>query len=174
MAAHLWLLFNYQLALNPTRMARSMDPWFAAYGESHQHPLNTAIHWICVPAIYFSIVGLLMCIPAPATDLLPAYPWAWASLVLVLAFYLPRSIPLSIAMVLWTALCIFIGDRFLHLAPWSLWSLCVTVFVLAWIGQFYGHKVEGKKPSFLKDVQFLLVGPAWLMAKLFRRWRLRY
>ncbi len=42
----------------------------------------------------------------------------------------------------------------------------LAIFVIAWIGQFYGHKVEGKKPSFLKDLQFLLIGPAWVFEKL--------
>ena len=42
------------------------------------------------------------------------------------------------------------------------------VFVLAWIGQFIGHLIEGKRPSFFKDLQFLLIGPAWLMAFVYR------
>jgi uncharacterized membrane protein YGL010W len=37
---------------------------------------------------------------------------------------------------------------------------------LAWIGQFYGHKIEGKKPSFLKDLEFLLIGPLWVIQKV--------
>ena len=50
-----------------------------------------------------------------------------------------------------------------------LWLIGIAVFVGAWIGQFIGHKIEGKKPSFFKDVQFLLIGPAWLMAFIYRR-----
>jgi uncharacterized membrane protein YGL010W len=48
------------------------------------------------------------------------------------------------------------------------WQICLALFVLAWIGQFIGHKIEGKKPSFLKDVVFLLIGPAWLMSKVYK------
>ena len=50
-----------------------------------------------------------------------------------------------------------------------LWLLCVILFVLAWLGQFYGHKIEGKKPSFLKDIQFLMIGPAWLMSFIYQK-----
>ncbi len=50
-----------------------------------------------------------------------------------------------------------------------LWSVCAALFVLAWIGQFVGHAIEGKRPSFFKDVQFLLIGPLWLLADLYRR-----
>jgi uncharacterized membrane protein YGL010W len=56
----------------------------------------------------------------------------------------------------------------------SLWIIALVIFVAAWAGQFYGHKVEGKKPSFLKDLQFLLIGPAWLMHFLFEKWGIKY
>ena len=48
------------------------------------------------------------------------------------------------------------------------------VFVLAWIGQFVGHMIEGRKPSFFEDVKFLLVGPAWLLGFIYRRAGIRY
>jgi uncharacterized membrane protein YGL010W len=59
-------------------------------------------------------------------------------------------------------------------APWPLWAISLVVFALAWIGQFIGHHIEGKKPSFLKDLAFLLIGPAWLLAKLYRRFGIPY
>jgi uncharacterized membrane protein YGL010W len=51
--------------------------------------------------------------------------------------------------------------------PLTLFS--ISVFIIAWTGQFYGHKIEGKKPSFLKDLQFLLIGPAWVIENLFTK-----
>ncbi|MEG2033750.1 MAG: Mpo1-like protein, partial [Janthinobacterium sp.] len=48
------------------------------------------------------------------------------------------------------------------------------VFVLAWIGQFIGHQIEGKKPSFLDDLRFLLIGPLFVLGFLYRRLRLAY
>jgi uncharacterized membrane protein YGL010W len=47
--------------------------------------------------------------------------------------------------------------------------LALFVFVLAWIGQFIGHKIEGKKPSFIKDIQFLLIGPIWLLSDIYNK-----
>jgi uncharacterized membrane protein YGL010W len=52
--------------------------------------------------------------------------------------------------------------------------LAVIVFVVAWVGQFIGHKIEGRRPSFLTDVQYLLIGPAWLMSKAMTRFGVRY
>ena len=60
-------------------------------------------------------------------------------------------------------------DAFSQFARVRLWAVSVAVFVLAWVGQFIGHAIEGKRPSFFKDVQFLLIGPIWLLAELYRR-----
>jgi uncharacterized membrane protein YGL010W len=49
-----------------------------------------------------------------------------------------------------------------------------VVFAVAWIGQFVGHGIEGRKPSFLEDVKFLLIGPAWLLGDLYRRLGIAY
>lgn len=150
--------------------ARTIDRWFAEYGESHQDPTNTLIHWICVPAIYFSIVGLLMDIPSSGVP----YLWAWLALAAVLAFYLRRSLALALGMLAFSLCCIGVAHVLSTRLPWPLWAVCVAVFALAWAGQFYGHQVEGRRPSFLKDLQFLLIGPAWLLAKLYRHLGLRY
>lgn len=48
----------------------------------------------------------------------------------------------------------------LHLPGLWIYS---AIFVVAWIAQFYGHHVEGKKPSFFADLQFLMIGPLWLL-----------
>lgn len=145
--------------------------WFAAYGESHQHPFNKRIHWVCVPTIYFCVVGLLWSIPSPVA--LPGL-FAWIAVGLVALFYLRLSWPIAVGMTLFSLCCLIVARWVDTQAPWPLWSVCLVLFVLAWMGQFWGHRVEGKKPSFLKDLQFLMIGPAWLMGSLFRRWRIAY
>ena len=52
--------------------------------------------------------------------------------------------------------------------------LSIAIFVLAWIGQFIGHKIEGKKPSFLDDLRFLLIGPLFVLSFLYRRLKLAW
>ena len=155
---------------------RSIHQWFAEYGESHQNPTNKLIHWICVPTIYFCVVGFLWSIPTPS-----ALPWPfthlWAKLAVlwVVFFYARISVAVMLGMVVFSFACLFAARWIDMQATWPpLWAICVVLFVLAWIGQFYGHKVEGKKPSFLKDLQFLMIGPAWLMGFVYRRMRIAY
>ena len=65
-------------------------------------------------------------------------------------------------------------ERYAALGPTSLWQACLILFVVGWLFQFIGHKVEGKKPSFFEDLQFLLIGPAWLLAAIYRKLGIRY
>lgn len=157
---------------------RRIDALLAEYGESHQNATNKAIHWICVPLIFFSVIGMIASIPSNMLhSFMGESPYAnWATVVLVLAiiYYVSLSIPLSIGMVLFSLICIFLANLIAQLNVVPLWLVSLIIFVVAWIGQFYGHKVEGKKPSFFKDLQFLLIGPAWLMHFVYKKMGIPY
>ncbi len=150
---------------------KTLDQWFSEYAVSHQNETNQAIHYVCVPAIFFSIVGLLMSIPPVfLTRIFPvSVPflenWAVVVLILVLLFYMRLSLSMGLKILVFSALCIAGNYLIAQVAP--LWLVSLAIFIVAWIGQFYGHKVEGQKPSFLKDIQFLLIGPAWVIKKIF-------
>jgi uncharacterized membrane protein YGL010W len=148
---------------------KPIQQWLSEYGESHRNETNKAIHWICVPAIFFSIVGLFYGIKLPWIVSGITVNVSMILLALVVVYYFSLSRTLWIGMLLFGVVCLL----FCHLiesagfAP--LWLVCVIIFAVAWIGQFYGHKVEGKKPSFLKDIQFLMIGPAWLMSFIYKK-----
>lgn len=144
---------------------RRIDALLNEYGESHQNPTNKAVHWICVPLIFWSIVALLFSIPISSEN------WwmnaALFALVLVMFYYFRLSTVLAIGMALFASVCLVVCYG-MRQEGWPVGWIALGVFVAAWIGQFWGHKVEGKKPSFLKDIQFLLIGPAWLMSFLLK------
>jgi uncharacterized membrane protein YGL010W len=157
---------------------RKIDKLLSEYGESHQNATNKALHWICVPLIFFSIVGLVASIPSGVLQsIIGTNAWAnWATVVLALSimYYISLSVPLSIGMILFAAICISLVNAIARMNVAPLWLVCSSIFILAWIGQFYGHKVEGKRPSFFKDLQFLLIGPAWLMHFIYKKWGIPY
>jgi uncharacterized membrane protein YGL010W len=126
-----------------------------------------------VPPIVWSVIALLWAAPVPFTALRPG---SWAVLVMVLAFYWywKRSHRLAAGLLIaFAVLGLFTNFLYWRLGAPALAWWAVGVFVVAWIGQFIGHKYEGRKPSFLTDLSYLLVGPAWLMAKLYRKLGLR-
>ena len=141
------------------------------YAESHQNATNKSIHWICVPLIFFSIFGMIRSIPSFSGMEETSVYFNWSNIILaiVLIYYFVLSKTLFFGFIIW-ALMVSLGNEFLYQsmgASGSLW-FSITVFGIAWIGQFVGHGIEGKKPSFLKDIQFLLIGPAWLMNFIFK------
>ena len=153
---------------------RSAESWLSEYGESHQNATNKRIHWICVPAIYWSIILIIWNIPQPGWMLNIGWiNWAGVLSILVMAFYLKLSPKLAIGMVLFTGLVFLISDLIAKAGIDPL-KLGIVIFVVAWIGQFIGHKIEGKKPSFFKDLLFLLIGPFWLMSFIYKRLGLSY
>ncbi|SEW52533.1 Mpo1 family 2-hydroxy fatty acid dioxygenase [Chitinophaga arvensicola] len=147
---------------------KTIHQWLEDYGSSHRNHTNKLIHWICVPAIFFSIVGLLYAIPLPLGSGRTYISVAHVVLLLLIIYYLRLSPSLAAGMLLIGILCLWLWSL---IATTSLviWQVAVGIFVLAWIGQFIGHKIEGAKPSFFKDLQFLLIGPAWLLSFIYKK-----
>ena len=149
---------------------RTAQDWFDEYALSHQNPTNQMVHYICVPFIFFSVIGLLMSIPTGFLEntfglynpLLEN--WAVVVTLFISIFYLRMGFWYFLQMLFFILLSI-VGNFWLGNTV-NLLLASAIIFVVAWIGQFWGHKVEGKKPSFIKDLQFLLIGPLWVIQKL--------
>ena len=151
---------------------KTAQEWFDAYGVSHQNATNKLIHWVCIPLIIFSLLGMLMSIPLPFGNYSLFFNFASLFLLLALVFYLRLSFTLFFGFLVLGSFIIFLDYKIFTLlnfdgAKMSLLSL--GVFVLAWIGQFIGHKIEGAKPSFFEDLQYLLIGPAWLIHFIYKK-----
>ncbi len=154
---------------------RTVAEWLGEYGASHQNPTNKLLHWLCVPPIVLSVMGFLWALPVPA-GFAAGSPWLnWATLAAAaaLVYYFALS-PALAAGVLLAFLVLLAVTHSLAQLPWPLWLSSLVIFVVAWIGQFVGHAVEGRRPSFFKDLQFLLIGPLWLLAAAYRRFGLPY
>ena len=148
---------------------KTAEQWLKEYGESHQNETNKAVHWICVPLIFSSITGLFYCIKFPWMINGIAVNAAMILIILVTIYYLRLSVSLAIGMFLFGVAVLIICQLIEKNVPAPLWAICIIIFIVAWIGQFYGHNIEGKKPSFLKDLQFLLIGPMWLMSFIYKK-----
>jgi len=155
---------------------RAVDRWLDAYGESHQNTVNEALHLICVPVIVLCLLSFLSLVPWQMPRV-PALDLANLLAIATVVYYLRLSWRLALAIVP-VYVVLFLGVD--ALKAWeaaggpAVWQSSLGLFVVAWIGQFIGHAVEGKKPSFFQDLQYLLIGPVWLVAQGFRRAGWRY
>lgn len=141
---------------------RQIDRLLYQYSESHLNHTNELIHLVCVPLIVFSLLGLIWWIH-PLAALLAAGA--------ALAYYFRLSQPFALGML---AMTLLMFGLLYAMPPLAVLPLSIAIFVLAWIGQFIGHKIEGKKPSFFDDLRFLLIGPLFVLGFLYRRLRLAY
>ena len=151
---------------------KSINDWLNAYGESHQNSTNKLIHWFCVPLITFTLLGLLSLANWQFNINENTYRISLSTFLFIAAifFYIRLSITITIGMTLFTGLSLF----YINILENSFDSILLIkyylfIFIVAWIGQFIGHKIEGKKPSFVEDIKFLLIGPAWLLSFLYKK-----
>lgn len=153
---------------------RPIDRWFANYSADHRNDTNQWIHVFAVPAILWSVIALLWCIPVFGT-LFKSGIWAVLAMFGAWAFYNRLSRPIGYGMLAvffsMACLCRLVEHRFgIETLFWS----AVLVFVIAWIAQFVGHRIEGKNPSFFTDLMYLLIGPIWVLSKLYRHLGWKY
>jgi len=157
-------------------MNKTISQWLNEYGESHQNKTNKLIHWFCVPIITFTLLGLLSLATFTFQINNGTYIINPAGILIIISilFYLRLSYSLTIGMFIFSMSCFYLIKNFETTHDSSqLLNYYIIVFVIAWIGQFIGHKIEGKKPSFFKDIQFLLIGPAWLLSFIYKKLNIR-
>jgi uncharacterized membrane protein YGL010W len=150
------------IPMTTTAQTRDIDTLLAKYSESHLNHTNEIIHFVCVPVIVFTLLGLVWAI----------HPLAAVAVTLgSLAYYFQLSKPFALGMLVMSALMLGLLSQ---LPQQTVLPLSIAIFVLAWIGQFIGHVIEGKKPSFLEDLRFLLIGPLFVLSFLYRRLNLAW
>lgn len=156
---------------------RNIDILFSEYGESHQNHTNKLIHWFCVPLIFISILGFIALVPTPSFHLnyigainIPSF----VVIIFLFLYYLRLSWRIALYMMVFIALSEFAITTINIQFSTPSWMIFLSLFIVTWALQFIGHHIEGKKPSFLKDLQFLLVGPIWLLHFILNKFRLKY
>ena len=154
-------------------IVRPVDRFFAAYSDDHRHPTNQWLHVLCVPAIVWSLLALVYCIPLGAG--LPTGSLAAVMAIASVAFWLWLSVPIGLGAAAMMALS-WGSVAALHAAFGTtvLAVIGASVFVVAWVGQFIGHHIEGRRPSFFTDLVYLMIGPVWVLAKGYRKLSVGY
>jgi uncharacterized membrane protein YGL010W len=138
-----------------------MEDYLIEYGKSHQNNVNKLIHKVCVPIIMLTIIMLLDSIPF-------LFPLSWILVIFSLVFYIVKKTPLKLLILIIIQGICFLIISFKTSMPWRFYAGSI-LFSLAWIFQFIGHNIEGKRPSFLRDMFYLLIGPIWVYSDLLKK-----
>ncbi len=155
---------------------KTITHWLAEYGLDHQHPVNKAIHWLCVPAICWCVLAFITAIPMPAAlaASAPWFDWTLVAIIVATGFYVRLSPALGTGLLVFMALCYVLAQFVARTSATPLWKIACIVFIAAWALQFVGHILERRRPSFVQDFVFLFIGPVWLMGALYRKLGWRY
>ena len=154
----------------------STDQWFAEHGLVHVDHRSEFIHWLCVPLLFLGVLGLLWSIPIPPAfaATVPGFRWSLPAVILALIYYLRLSAPLAFGVFGFILLCVVVIDQIAVRAPWPVWQVCAALFAIGWIGELVGRVIDHRIPSLARDFAFILIGPPWLLSKLYRRFGLSY
>ncbi len=151
-------------------MNKDISSWLSEYHKYHKNYTNKLIHWFCVPLIMLSLFGLLSLLDFEIINdkinVLNIF------IILSLLFYIRLSVSLTIGMLGISIIFVLLINNINSLLDSSLYYY-ISIFIIAWAGQFIGHKIEGEKPAFFKDLQFLLIGPLWLLSFIYKKFDIK-
>lgn len=146
----------------------NVNEWNEEYAKYHKNKTNKIIHWICIPLIMFSLLGLLSLMTLFTYNSV-AISALWFFIIFAIGYYIKLSKSLALGMTIVSICFIYfielINQNFIN----QKFEIFLGIFIISWIGQFIGHKIEGKKPAFVKDLQFLLIGPLWLLSYIYEK-----
>jgi uncharacterized membrane protein YGL010W len=134
-------------------MSTKLGDLFQDYEAYHRSRGNKICHYVGIPLIVFTLVGLLR-----------EVGWGGLDLALlagggVCLYYLSLSLRLAAGMAVFLAFSYVAG-------PQIPMGLHVAGLFLGWAFQFIGHYVyEKRSPAFYKNLLHLLVGPLWVLAR---------
>ena len=151
----------------------NVNEWNEEYAKYHKNKANKIIHWICIPLIMFSLLGLLSLMTLFTINSV-TISTLWFFIIFAIGYYIKLSKSLALGMTIISIFFIYIIElinlNFIN----QKFEIFLGIFIISWIGQFIGHKIEGKKPSFFEDIQFLLIGPAWLLSFIYNKLGIKY
>ncbi len=146
-------------------MTQKLASKFAEYREYHTTRGNVISHYVGIPLIATSLLGLLAMVTFgndsfKASMLRPDLGWVLWAIGVGFYLYLDWKIALPFSLVM-TGM--YLIGRSLSL------EILIAMQVVGWGSQYVGHLVyEKKSPAFYKNLTHMLIGPLWIFAKAIR------
>lgn len=145
-----------------------IDNWLARYEQTHDSLRSSAVYWVAVPMVVVGITGLLWSLPVPAEfqKISPLFNWGSAFLMVTAIYYFIISLSLAIGLL----------PFLLGLSSIQLWltnsgfpanTISAGLLIAGVAGFALGR--GGSPRAVFQDLQLLMIGPAWLLSVIYRR-----
>lgn len=146
------------------------DNWLVRYEKGHTDLTNPVVYWAAVPMVVVGTTGLLWSLPAPIEfyEISPLLNWGSAFLIATTVYYFIISLSIGIGM-----LPFMLGLASLHLwlasSGYPAFGVSVALLVAGTVGLWLGRRHTGGLARVLQDLQMMMIGPAWLLSVMYRR-----
>ncbi len=146
------------------------DGWLQHYEDTHQDLTYPMVYWAAVPMVVLGTVGILWNLPIPDQffEISPLLNWGTAFLMATAVYYFIISVSLAIGMLPFL-LGIAGVQNWLTNSDYSPLRVSIGLLVAGIIGLWMGHRNQGSLRPVLRDLQLMMIGPAWLLSVLYRR-----
>jgi uncharacterized membrane protein YGL010W len=148
-------------------MSASFRRQLADYVEYHRDPSNCAMHVVGIIFLFLAAVLPLSLWPVTIFGLQSNVA---AFMVLpVLIYWIVLDTALGLALV-GAGILLLIAAAIIssHVSVTAVWIISIVLIVIGIAVQIIGHQIfEGRKPALLDNPPHLLLGPMFVMAKLF-------
>ncbi len=149
--------------------------WLERYEKNHGDLGNPVVYWAAVPMVVVGTVGLFWYLPIPEefAKISPLLNWSSAFLMATAIYYFIISLSLAIGML----------PFLLGLAALQLWlaaseypalGVSTGLTVAGIVGLALGRRGHGGVLAVLQDLQLMMIGPAWLLSVIYRRFGIPY
>jgi uncharacterized membrane protein YGL010W len=156
-------------------MPATVDEWADQFGRLRASAPSALSAWLGIPIVITALIGLLWAIPVPdiLTDASPVINAATLFIMASFVYYCILSIPLAIGGLLFL-ISAAIPSAWLDQTEQPLWPVAAGVFVIAFAWQLTETRRATGRLLVLRNLQYVMLGPIWLLRGLYRRAGLRY
>lgn len=150
-----------------------IDDWLSRYEKTHDDLDSPVVYWAAIPMVIVGMTGLLWALPAPDEffKISPLLNWGSAFLMVTAIYYFIISLAIAIGLL----------PFLLGLAAIQMWltnhgfpvnSVAIGLLVAGIVGLALGR--NGSPRAVVQDLQLIMIGPAWLLSVLYKRFKIPF
>jgi hypothetical protein len=147
-----------------------VQSWLTEFGERQAQARFPAVYWLSLLLLLIGTVALLWSLPVPEAfrEISPALNWGTAFLMAAAVYYFIISLPLGSGMILFVLGVAAVQTWLAGLSvPLAYTGSVITGVATA--GLFFGHYGTGGIFAVLRDIQLVMIAPAWALSRVYRR-----
>ena len=146
------------------------DGWLERFDKTHRQLTLPGLYSVSVLMVVTGTVGLLWTLPVPAEfqSISPLLNWGSAFLMAAAVYYFIISLSLAIGLLPFVVALAAV-HLWLSTSGYSGLRVSLSLFVVGIIGIAVGQQRGSGALGVLLDLQHMMIAPAWMLSRIYRR-----